>query len=187
MYREELVRVMAVMTLFEPDRIVENFRSMDRIFETVEVRAGEDVWELPPGNPITLPESFDFGGERMNTAEFLEYTYTTGLMVLPNDQVVFEEYYLGETPDTRHISWSVAKSFTSALVGIAIDHGHIADVMDPVTNYVPELSSSGYAGVPLKDMLQMSSGVGFNEDYGDFYSDINLRKWESERSAQAGP
>ncbi len=172
-YREEIARLSALLSLFEPEHIVENFRSMDRLFDTVEVRRGDDVWELPDGERIALPASFDFGGEQMDTAALLDYTNTTGLMVLHDGRVVFEEYYRGATPDTRHISWSVAKSFTSALVGIALDEGHIGDIMDPVTNYVPQLADSGYANVPLKHVLQMSSGISFNEDYADFYSDIN--------------
>jgi len=172
-YRHELRRLHAVTTLFEPDRIVQNFRSMDTIFEIAPVFRGDELWELAEGETVTLPASFDFGGETMDTAAFLEYTHTTGLIVLHNDRIVFEEYYLDETPATRHISWSVAKSFVSALVGIALHEGHIDDIMDPVTKYAPVLAGSGYDGVPLKDVLQMSSGVAFNEDYADFYSDIN--------------
>lgn len=172
-YRAEIARLVAVINLFAPDTIVENFRSMDRLFESRPVRAGGTVWELPAGAPLALPATFPFGGQEMDTADFLDYTHTTGLIVLHDGKVVFEEYYRGETRETRHISWSVAKSFTSALVGIALHEGHIKDVMDPVTDYVPALSASGYNQVPLKHVLQMSSGIGFNEDYADFYSDIN--------------
>jgi len=172
-YRGEVARLIAVMNLFEPEVIVENFRTMDRFFDAVPVRKGEDVWELTAGERIALPERFDFGGTPMVTADFLDYTNTTGLIVLHEDKVVFEEYYRGETAKTRHISWSVAKSFTSALVGIALAEGHIQDVMDPVTKYVPILSDCGYNNVPLKHVLQMSSGIGFNEDYADFFADIN--------------
>jgi len=172
-YRDDLTRLLALLNLFTPDRIVENFRNMDKVFDTVDVRAGDDVWALEPGTPIVLPEEFDFGGEKMDTAAFLDYTNTTGLIVLHEDRVVFEEYYRGETAATKHISWSVAKSFTSALVGIALVDGHIGGVMDPVTQYVPGLAGSGYDGVPLKHVLQMSSGVRFDEDYDAFFSDIN--------------
>jgi hypothetical protein len=67
----------------------------------------------------------------------------------------------------------VAKSLISALMGIAVAEGHIKDIMDPVTNYVPFLKGSGYEGVPIKHVLQMSSGIRFNEDYAAFNSDIN--------------
>ena len=173
-YRDEIARLRAVNNLFEPDVIVENFRTMDTLFEYQVVRRGDDVWELPAGTQILLPETFAFGNDKtMNTAEFLDYTNTTGLIVLHDGKVVFEKYFKGETPETRHISWSVAKSFTSALVGITLHEGLIKDVQDPVTVYAPVLATSGYNNVPLKHVLQMSSGIGFNEDYADFYSDIN--------------
>ena len=172
-YRHELLRLRTAMTLFEPGRIVENFRSMDSLFNASVVHHGGNVWTLPVGTPITLPETFDFGETTLHTDDFLTYTNTTGLIVLHNDAIVFEEYYLGETAATRHISWSVAKSFTSALIGIAFDKGQLESIEDPVTKYAPILAGSGYGEVPLKDVLQMSSGIGFNEDYGDFSSDIN--------------
>jgi len=77
------------------------------------------------------------------------------------------------TPETTHISWSVAKSFISGMIGIALEEGLIENLQDPITKYLPQLKECGYNGVPIKDILQMSSGVGFNEDYADFNSDIN--------------
>ena len=68
---------------------------------------------------------------------------------------------------------SVGKSFVSALIGIALDQGHIKSIQDPVTIYVPQLEDSAYDGVSIKDILQMSSGASWNEDYGDPDSDIN--------------
>ena len=67
---------------------------------------------------------------------------------------------------------SVAKSFTSALVGIAVSEGHIRSIADPITNYVASLKGSAYDGVSIKDILQMSSGTRWSEDYGDPNSDI---------------
>lgn len=172
-YRDTFWRFRSALTLFAPEHIVENFRSMETLFTASVVHHGEDVWPLPKGPAITLPESFEFGGDTLDVAHFLEYTATTGLIVLHEGRVVFEAYYRGETPDTRHISWSVAKSFTSALVGIALEEGHLDNITDPVTKYVPMLAESGYDGVPLEHVLQMTSGIRFDEDYGDFYSDIN--------------
>ena len=71
------------------------------------------------------------------------------------------------------ISMSVAKSFISALIGIAIDQRHIKSIDDAVTEYVPQLKNSAYDNVRIKDILQMSSGAAWNEDYSDPNSDIN--------------
>ena len=173
LYVNELTRLHSVITLFDPPNIVRNFIEMDDIFDTKPVRHGEAVWEFERAEVGTLPETFTFEGEEMDTQAFLDYTQTTGLIILHNDKIVFEEYSLGNTESTPHISWSVAKSFTSALFGIAMDEGYIDDLMDPVTKYVPALANSGYNEVPIKHVLQMSSGIRFDEEYGDFDSDIN--------------
>ncbi len=79
--------------------------------------------------------------------------------------IVFEKYYGGNTAASKTISWSVAKSFVSALVGIAVEEDHIDDIQQLVSDYVPILRGTGYEGVSIKDVLQMSSGIRFNEDY----------------------
>jgi CubicO group peptidase (beta-lactamase class C family) len=81
---------------------------------------------------------------------------------------------MGATQESQLTSFSMAKSFVSALVGIAIDEGRIAGVDRPVTDYVPQLKGSGYDGVPIKHILQMSSGVHFDEDYASWTSDISI-------------
>jgi len=103
----------------------------------------------------------------------LDDTWTTGLVVLKEGVIVCEEYFRGNDEASQVISWSVAKSFVSALIGIAVEEGHIKDIHEPVTDYVEFLKGSGYDGVSIKDVLQMSSGIRFKEDYGDFFSDIN--------------
>ena len=96
-------------------------------------------------------------------SELLDRTSITGFLVVKNDVIVYEYYIPGNTADARNTSWSMAKSFISALVGIAIAEGKISIVNDPITKYVPELIDSGYNNVPIKHILQMSSGVRFNE------------------------
>ena len=95
-----------------------------------------------------------------------------GLIVLHGNKKIYEQYWHGNSKDSKHISWSVAKSFLSAMIGIAVNDGLI-DIKEPITKYLPEFIGTGYEGVRVKDILQMSSGVRFNEDYGDFNSDIN--------------
>ena len=171
--REELVRLYNVIVLFESDVVVENFRGMDEIFfDTRTVHAGDDVWELDY-NETALPETYEYNGDVKSINEFLEETWTTGMIVISDDVVVYEEYFLGGDETSQHISWSVAKSFVSAIMGIAVDEGYIESIEDPATKYVPFLTGSGYEGVRIKDILQMSSGVRFDETYSDFFSDIN--------------
>jgi CubicO group peptidase (beta-lactamase class C family) len=85
---------------------------------------------------------------------------------------VYEGYWLGASRSSQWSVWSITKSFVSALVGVAVAEAAIASVLDPVDKYVPELSRGAYAGVSIRDVLQMSSGVAWCEDYSDPGSDI---------------
>lgn len=168
-----LVRLYHVLYLFEEDRIVHNFQNMGTIFDSQVMKPGDQVLELKRDGGL-LPQYYtSHRGEKKEIAAWLQDVGTTGLVVVHGDTILFEKYYLGNREDSKHISWSVAKSFVSALMGIAIEEGHVRSVHDAVTDYVPFLKGSGYEGVSIKDVLQMSSGIGFNEDYGDFHSDIN--------------
>jgi len=170
---EKALRLYRVVTLFDEDIIVENFSNMKATgIPTLDIKKAGPVFEFRR-DPKSLPEVYEYKGEKRRLSEFLERTRTTALIVIKDDNITFENYYLGTTENDRHISWSVAKSFLSAIFGVAVHEGHISDIKDPVTKYVPELKGSGYDDVAIKDVLQMSSGVLFNEDYGDFNSDIN--------------
>ena len=163
------------MHLFDEDRIINNFRTFDSIWPVSVLEAPSKKYLYPYADEISLPLDFEFEGERLNTSQFLIDGWTTGLLVIQSDSIVIENYYLENTETTQNISWSMAKSFISALMGVAVEEGHIKDINDNVEDYVPELVGTAYDGVRIKDVLQMSTGVRFNEDYGDFYSDIN--KW----------
>ena len=165
-------RVEFVRTLFRDRDHVADFRNMKAFFPTVRVPAAGSPSALTQGSPVDLPESFDFRGVRIDTTSFLASTDTTGLIVIKDDKIVFEQYFRGDDAHTRTIAWSVSKAFVSVLVGIAVGEGKIHSISDPVTRYVPELAGSGYDGVRIKDVLQMSSGARWNEDYSDSHSDV---------------
>ena len=166
------LRVHKVKTLYDKDKIVYNFLNMDKIFPTREIKASKNPKPLKR-NIKTLPETFFFEGEEKNLQEYLDYFWSDGMIVLHKNEMVYENYWLGNNENKRHISWSLAKSFISALVGIAYEEGLIDSLDDPVTKYLDDFKETGYDGVTIKDILQMSSGVLFNEDYADYDSDIN--------------
>ncbi len=170
--RGEISRLLQASQLFDPDLIVRNFQHMDETFGSRAIETGPDVLSFERG-AYTLPARFEHSGRTFETDPFLEEVVTTGLIVLHEDTIVHERYANGHAAAGKHIAWSVTKSFVSALFGIAVDEGHIPDLMRPVSEILPELEGSGYDGVPIKHVLQMSSGVRFNEDYGDPFSDIN--------------
>lgn len=173
-YYPKLKRVNQVMQFFDRETIVENFRTTNRMITFKEVKAAATPFSFPVKDSVDpLPASFTYSGLTMDVPTYLDSSYTTGLLVLQHDTIVHEEYLRGHTAATPQIVWSVSKSFLSALFGIAVGEGDIRSIEQTVDEYCPGLKGSGYEGVRIKDVLQMSSGVAFNEDYADFWSDIN--------------
>jgi CubicO group peptidase (beta-lactamase class C family) len=164
--RDEITRLAAVNSLFDDDRIVGNFSNMDALFHSVPMpRPVAAVSALPPApQALPLPAGID---------DWIAARDITALVVLRRGELVHESYYLGTGPNDRRISWSVAKSFLAALFGIYVENGTIASIEDPVTKYAPELAGSAYDGATIRNVLNMASGVAFDEDYLAFGSDIN--------------
>jgi CubicO group peptidase (beta-lactamase class C family) len=165
-----------LMAFTRVDKRVENFRNMDRVFPVETIRRSEDPYQFKEAIG-DLDFSFEFDGQFQTLAAFLEKTVTTSLLVLKDDVIVYEQYFLGNDRESRSTSMSVAKSFTSALIGIAVEEGHIESIDDSVGRYVPELKDSGYADVPIDHVLQMSSGIDFSEEY-DKVSDATLMMYK---------
>lgn len=163
--REQLIRLMAVNSLFSTDKIVHNFSNMDSLFLTRTLSRGAGpASPLPKGHNATLPDEID---------AWISDRALTAIVVLKDGQIVSERYFQGTGAEDLRISWSVAKSFLSALVGILVAEGAIGSLEDPVTKYAPELVGSAYEGASIRHVLNMASGIEFNEDYLDFWSDIN--------------
>ncbi|MDE2447006.1 MAG: serine hydrolase, partial [Alphaproteobacteria bacterium] len=110
-------------------------------------------------------------GEDMRLDDFLSASFTDGFIVLHKGHLIYERYFEGMTARSLHLSQSVAKSFTGALVGIFVGRG-ILDVAAPMTRYLPELADTAWAGATLQQVLDMTTGVCFDETYTDRYSDI---------------
>lgn len=163
--REEITRLLAVNSLFDKKHIISNFSNMDGAFLHKDIHKGDGpVSPLPLGDPLTMPAKYD---------DWVNARTVTSTLVLKDGQIVHEAYYQGTTADDRRISWSVAKSYLSSLFGILVDEGAITSLDDPVTKYVPALKGGAYGDATVKNVLQMSSGVTFDEDYLDYDSDIN--------------
>ncbi len=163
--REEVGRLMAVLSLFSEEKIVDNFSSMDTIFLNRPLPgSGGTPSALPAGAPATLPPE---------VMGWITERHVTALVILHDGAMVFEEYYKGTDADDLRINWSISKSYLSALFGVLLDEGVFDSIDDPVTKYAPELADTAYAQASIKDVLQMSSGVTFDEDYLAFFSDIN--------------
>ena len=163
--RDEISRLLAVNSLFSAERIVQNFSSMDSMFHSRTMARGDGpVAPLPAGPEMALPPDVgDWIGDRA----------VTSLIVMKDGAILHESYHQGTGAQDLRISWSMAKSFLSVLTGIVVDEGGIASLDAPVIDFAPELRGSAYDGASLRDVLQMASGVEFDEDYLKFSSDIN--------------
>jgi len=161
-----------VATLFDEDKIVHNFVNMNKALPTINISSNNEPYYFESAHQ-PLPKTFNYKGKEISSEEFLERTATTALVILKDESISHEAYYLGTQAEDQRISWSMAKSFLSAIFGVAVEQGKIKSLQDPVTDYVPSLIGSGYDGVTIKNILQMSSGIKFDEDYKDFFSDIN--------------
>lgn len=160
----DMARLKAVLSLFDEGRIVGNFSNMDKLFLTRSLVAEGPVSPLPTGVPFALAPRVE---------DWIRDRNVAALVILKNGQVRHESYHLGTVPGDHRISWSVAKSWLSALLGIIVAQGRIGSLDDLVTEYVPELKGSAYAGATIRNVLNMASGIGFDEDYLSFFSDIN--------------
>ncbi|MBB4613891.1 serine hydrolase domain-containing protein [Novosphingobium taihuense] len=140
------------------------FRNMDQLFTTRTVPHSGAVWTLPKVERAA-DFTYNFGGKTITAQEALERTYTNALLIMKDGRIVTEIYRNGSNERTRFMGWSMTKSVTSTLVGAALEDGLIASLDDQITRYLPELKGSGYDGVTIRQILQMRSGVAYEERY----------------------
>ena len=140
-----------------------NFRRTQEIFPSVTVKAGRRVRALPRGAPLPVAKD--------EVERFIAAQNVAGLIVLQDGKVRLERYARGFSRTQRWTSFSIAKSLTSTLIGMAVNEGRLR-LDDPVVRFIPEMRNSAYDGVTVAQVLTMSSGVKWNEDYTDPNSDV---------------
>lgn len=144
------------------------FRAMDRVpilSKSRVIPADENPHPLPDGTPLDIGMDID---------AYMETQRTAALVVVQDGRIRLERYGLDFGPEGRWTSFSVAKSLTSTLVGAALKDGHIRSIDDKVSDYIPDLRGSAYDNVTIRQLLTMTSGVKWNEDYADPESDVAL-------------
>lgn len=150
----------------------ENFCRMRELVDTRPMAPSTTPRTWPAGAPADLPRTFEFMGSTLSADELLAATDTAALLVVKDGVIRHEQYALSGGQHVNWLSMSVAKSFISALVGIALDEGLIGDIEEPISKYVPVEPGSAYDGIAIRSVLQMSSGARWNEDYHDPESDV---------------
>lgn len=140
------------------------FRSMDSLFTTRTVARSGPVWQMPRGDrPLSF--SYQWQGQTLPAGDFLERTHTNALLLIKDGRIISEIYRNNSDEKSRFIGWSMAKSVTSILVGCALAEGHIESLDAPITRYLPELKGGGYDGASIRDVMEMRSGVEYDERY----------------------
>ena len=121
---DKVSRLHAVITLFDKEVIVNNFSHMEQAFLTEKITKSSSPYQFDYQEK-PLPTAFEYQTKNISVDEFLERRATTALLVLKNDKITFEQYYLGTKANDNRISWSMAKSFVSVLFGMQVDAGKI--------------------------------------------------------------
>ena len=144
--------------------------SLDSFFLTRTVKAGPRARVLDRARPLA---AFEPGGRRANDFDrFMVAQRVRGVLVLQDGRIRLERYVAPHSPTTRWNSFSIAKSITATLVGAAMKDGAIRSLDDPVPRYISGLRGSAYDEVTVQQLLTMTSGVKWNEDYTDVNSDV---------------
>jgi hypothetical protein len=140
------------------------FRSMDELFTTRTVARSGPVWNLPRSER-RLDFTYEWEGQALPAEAVLERTYTNALLVMKDGRIVSEIYRNNSNASSRFIGWSMTKSITSVLIGCALAENRIDSLDTPISDYLPELKGGGYDGVSIRHVMQMRSGVDYEERY----------------------
>ena len=154
-----------------PDKAANTFRSIDRLFPTRTARRGKEVSTIPRDEIALADFSFESAGRTFDIYDVLALNRISGLLIITNGAIRFEKYLLGNDETTRWMSMSVVKSMTASLIGAAIHDGDIRNIDDAIVEYLPRFRDTAYDGVTVRQVLQMASGVAWNETYTNPASD----------------
>lgn len=155
------IDVMARAAAFEGDNDY-FFQNASELYPTRTVSTAPSSEPLPSDESALDGFTYEHDGKTRTLAELYEDMETSGLLILHEGQVVHESYGRGASVGTKFTTWSLVKSITSTLVGVAVAEGKIESVDDQLVKYLPEVAGTAYDGVTIKQALQMSSGIRYD-------------------------
>ena len=153
--------VMARAAAFEGDSDY-FFQNTSELYPTRTVSVSETHQPLLRNDAALEGFTYQYEGETRDLADLYTEMETSGLMIIHDGEVVHESYGRGADAGTRFTTWSLVKSITSTLVGVAVADGKIDSVDDQLVKYLPEVAGTAYDGVTIKQALQMSSGIRYD-------------------------
>ncbi len=155
----------AISALDDPGQFVDTFQRMDEILPSRTIEASDP--DPLPRAVRALDFTYDWDGAEKTLEDWFEEAHATSFMVVSNGEVIYETYRQGADADTRHTSWSMGKSFVATLIGMALDEGLIESLDDPAETYAPSYAGSDYGATSIRDLLTMSAGMDFQEEYSE--------------------
>src|SRR5690606_14998256 len=176
--------------------VVYNFSNITdyKIFPKRDISNGSDPFLFAQASQQSSFENFKADDREIPFDDYLEENETVAFLVIQNDSIKYEKYFNDYSESSIVASFSMAKSVTSILIGCALDDKLIRSIEEPITNYIPELKKNGFEHIKIKHLLQMTSGIKFNESYynpfGDaatFYYGTNLPKAFKKMKAEVPP
>lgn len=141
------------------------YRNADRLYPTRVMAKSASPSVLAQHSRSICGVQYSYGGNSYTLSDYFTRNRTAGLLILKNGQIALEQYAMGNSASSRWTSFSVAKSITSTLVGVAINDGWISNIENTVQTYLPSFAGSAYAQNTIRQLLSMTSGIAWNEDY----------------------
>lgn len=163
-FGDKIKTIYVSLNSFKDENLAHTFQHTPEIQPVKKIARGEEVFQFPREENIVLADGFTFEDNFYVTEEFMEDTKTTAMLVIRDDVIKYEEYFMGGNEDTLFSSNSMGKSFVSALMGIAVSEGYVESIEDPIGKYVPEFVGTSLENIPIRACLKMASGINFNED-----------------------
>lgn len=163
-FGDKIKTIYISLNSFKDENLAHTFQHTPEIQPVKKIARGEEVFRFLREENVALTDGFTFADEFYVTEEFMEDTKTTAMLVIRDDIIKYEKYFMGGDEDTLFSSNSMGKSFVSALMGIAVSEGYVESIEDPIGKYVPEFVGTSLENIPIRACLKMASGINFNED-----------------------
>jgi CubicO group peptidase (beta-lactamase class C family) len=164
-FGETLDDIATGLTTVTPDNQAATYRNIDRIYATRRFTRSAKVSPLAKHGISLQDLHYDAGAGPKTVDDYMTNSRASGLLIIKDGKIALEKYAMGNTESSLWTSFSVAKSLTSTLIGVALQEGRIRSLDDTVESYLPALSASAYAGCSIRSLLRMTSGVAWNEAY----------------------
>ena len=164
LFGKQIKMLVISLKSFQNKNLAHTFQHTSEIQPTKKISAAETAFSFLKEENAALAKQFTYENTVYQTDTFLTDTKSMALLVVKDDVIQYERYFMGGNEQTLFSSNSMGKSFVSALLGIAVSEGYVEDIADPIGKYIPEFVGTDLENIPIRACLKMASGIHFNED-----------------------